>query len=63
MATAPPLPQIPLILDTNVFTAWIYQEATVMQNISVYSKLHSRFPALAATTVYEILVGYEKTIY
>lgn len=62
MATAPPLPQIPLVLDTDVFTAWRYQEATVIQNISAYSKLHSRFPALTATTVYEVLVGYEKTI-
>lgn len=62
MATAPPLPQIPLVLDTDVFTAWRYQEATVKQNISDYANLHNRPPALTATTVYEVLFGFENTI-
>jgi hypothetical protein len=62
MATAPPLPQIPLVLDTDVFTAWRYQEATVKQNISDYAHLHSRLPALTATTVYEVLFGFENAI-
>jgi hypothetical protein len=62
MATAPPLSQIPLVLDTDVFTAWRYQEEAVKQNIFDYERFHKRFPALASITVFEVLIGYEKTI-
>lgn len=62
MATAPPLPQIPLVLDTNVFQAWSHQEESVRQNIADYEGFHKRFPALTSITVYEILSGFEKTI-
>lgn len=62
MATAPPLPQIPLVLDTNVFQAWSDQEESVIQNIADYEGFHKRFPALTSITVYEVLVGFENTI-
>jgi len=62
MATAPPLPQIPLVLDNCVLRAWRYQEEPVKQNIFDYQQIHKRLPALTSVTVYEALVGYEKTI-
>jgi predicted nucleic acid-binding protein len=62
MATASPLPQIPLVLDTNVFQAWTDQEESVKRNISEYERFHKRFPALTSITVYEVLVGFENTI-
>lgn len=62
MATAAPLPKTPLVLDTDVFIAWRYQDRTVKQNISDYVDIHKRFPALTSITVYEALSGFEKTI-
>ncbi len=62
MAAAPPLPQIPLVLDNDVLRAWRYQEEPVKQNIFDYERIHKRLPALTSVTVYEALVGYETTI-
>src|SRR3970040_1305737 len=63
MAIGPALPQIPLVLDTDVFTAWRYRSESTERKVSEYEATHKRPPALISTIVFEALRSYERTIF
>lgn len=59
MVVGPVLPETPLVLDTNILTAWRYQRSRVVTAITEYQSRLKIFPALTAITVHEVLYGFE----
>jgi hypothetical protein len=63
MGIAQPLPQTPLVCDSDVFTLWRMRVPSIRQLIGNYISMHKRPPALTSTTVFEALKGFEKTAF
>jgi predicted nucleic acid-binding protein len=59
MPLGPVLAETPLVLDTNVLTAWRSQRARVVAAIADYQSRLKLFPALTAITIHEALYGFE----
>ena len=59
MALGPVPPETPLVLDTNILTAWRYQKVGVVASIKDYQSRLKFLPALTAITVHEALYGFE----
>lgn len=62
MAVGPVLPETPLVLDTNILTAWRYQKRGVLEAIADYQSRLKLLPALTSMTVYEALYGFENSV-
>lgn len=59
MVLGPVLAETPLVLDTNILTAWRSQRARVVAAITDYQSRLKLFPALTAITLHEALYGFE----
>src|SRR6266550_129468 len=59
MPFGPVLAETPLVLDTNILTAWRSQRARVVAAITDYQSRLKLFPALTAITLHEALYGFE----
>jgi len=53
------LPETPLVLDTNILSAWRYRKSAVVTAIAEYQSRVKLFPGLTAITVHEALYGFE----
>jgi predicted nucleic acid-binding protein len=62
MALGPVLPETPLVLDTNLLTAWRYRKTGVLRAIADYQSRLKLLPALTAITVHEALYGFENKV-
>jgi len=60
MAIIQALPEIRLVLDTDVFTYYRGQNPRIKQAIGEYISRLKDFPRLTAITVFETLHGFEK---
>lgn len=59
MALGPVLAETPLVLDTNILSAWRYKKSGVVAAIDDYQLRLQLLPALTGITVYEALYGVE----
>ncbi len=62
MATAPPPPNTPLLLDNDIFTLWRNQNQQITKEIRDYFGRLEAYPKLAAITIFEAQWGIEKEI-
>ena len=62
MVLGPVLAETPLVLDTNILTAWRVDSVLVAAAIVDYQSRSKLTPALTAFTVHEALYGVENTI-
>jgi predicted nucleic acid-binding protein len=62
MAVGPSLPETPLILDSNIVTAWRYQKPGIVEAIAAYQSSLKPPPTLSAITVYEVIYGFENSL-
>ena len=62
MVLGPVLAETPLVLDTNILTAWRAENSQVLAAIVDYHSRSKLTPAIAAITVHEALYGVENTI-
>lgn len=62
MVLGPVLAETPLVLDTNILTAWRADSVLVTTAIVDYQSRSKLTPALTAITVHEALYGVENTI-
>jgi predicted nucleic acid-binding protein len=62
MVLGPVLAETPLVLDTNILTAWRADSVVVAAAIVDYQSRSKLPPALTAITVHEALYGVENTI-
>ncbi len=53
------LTETPLVLDTNILTAWRFQRRVVVAEIQNHLSRFKFLPALTAITVHEALYGFE----
>ena len=59
MALGVVLLETPLVLDTNIVTAWRYRKSGVVTSIAAYQSRIKLLPALTSITVHESLYGFE----
>lgn len=62
MAHASALPTTRLVLDTDIFTDWRAQRQPVKSAVNDYLRRMQSLPKVAALTVFEANVGFEKQI-
>jgi predicted nucleic acid-binding protein len=60
MPIGPALDETSLVIDTMVLTYWRYGNTNIRESIRDYLSRLKRPPALASTTVFEALWGFEK---
>lgn len=60
MPTAPALPEISLVMDSDVLTDWRYNRSETLRAIRDYIGRLKKPPALTAVGVFEALQGFEK---
>ena len=54
--------EIPLVLDSDVFTDWRERRPPTVQFVTAYREYHGTFPQLPAIVVFEAQFGFEKQI-